>query len=220
MGESYYRFMAREIPGAFRRAWAIEAERMARKGLGRWSLGNGILQTALLTIVLWGALIVWLGPVVAPFLLIQALVGYSLLSSANYVEHYGLRRRKLAGGRYERPEPRHSWNSNHVLSNILLYQLQRHSDHHAHPTRRYQSLRHFEEAPQLPAGYFGMFLLAMIPPLWYRVMDRRVLAHTGTSVRDINLDPRRRRQLMDKYGLSGETEQPTALIDDQAGCPG
>ena len=193
---------------------------MARRGLSRWSLRNDIVQTALVTAVLWAALIAWLGLAVVPFLLIQAFFGYSLLSSANYVEHYGLRRRKLASGRYERPEPRHSWNSNHVLSNILLYQLQRHSDHHAHPTRRYQSLRHFDEAPQLPAGYFGMFLAAMIPPLWYRLMDRRVLAQTGLRAELINLDPRHRQRLIARYGLSGESQQSPALVDHQTGSPG
>lgn len=203
LGESYYRFMAREIPGAFRRAWQVEADRLRRAGEGPWSARNEILQTATITLITWGALVWWLGPAVVPFILIQAFMAYSLLTSANYVEHYGLLRHKTESGRYERPEPRHSWNSNHVLSNILLYQLQRHSDHHAHPTRRYQALRHFDEAPQLPSGYFGMFLVAFVPGLWFRIMDRRVIAHTGRRVTDINLDPMRRAELISTYGLEG-----------------
>lgn len=201
MGESYYRFMAREIPGGFRRAWQIEAERLRRVGDSPWSARNEILQTATVTLTAWGALVWWLGPAVIPFILIQAFMAYSLLTSANYVEHYGLLRKRTDSGRYERPEPRHSWNSNHLLSNILLYQLQRHSDHHAHPTRRYQSLRHFDEAPQLPSGYFGMFLVAFVPSLWFRIMDRRVMAHAGRRAGDINLDPARSAELHSRYGL-------------------
>jgi alkane 1-monooxygenase len=201
LGESYFRFMRREIPGAARRAWLLEGTRLDRKGVGRWSIENDILQAGMITFILWSGLVAWLGVAVIPLLLIQAAIGYSLLSSANYVEHYGLLRQRLDNGRYERPEPRHSWNSNHILSNILLYQLQRHSDHHAHPTRRYQSLRHFEEAPQLPAGYFGMFLVAFVPPLWYRIMDPRVLAHAGNDIDRINMDPARCEALRKQYGL-------------------
>lgn len=202
LGESYYRFIAREIPGAFRRAWRIESERLERAGRRSWSPHNEILQTAALTLAFWGGLTAWLGPGLLPLVFIQAAMAYSLLSSANYVEHYGLLRQRKADGRYERPQPRHSWNSNHVLSNILLYQLQRHSDHHAHAARRYQALRHFDEAPQLPSGYFGMFLLAFFPSLWFRVMDRRVVEHARGRASHINLDPARRARLITRYGLT------------------
>jgi len=190
LGESYYAFMTREIPGAFRRAWALERERLSGQGLGPWHHANHNLRAWALSLVFWGPLLVWLGPALLPFILVQAVFAYSLLSAANYVEHYGLRRERGADGRYERCAPRHSWNSNCVISNLLLYQLQRHSDHHAWPARRYQSLRHFDEAPQLPTGYYGMFLLAMVPPLWRRVMDRRVLAHAGGDEARINRAPR------------------------------
>jgi alkane 1-monooxygenase len=185
-GESYYRFMTREIPGAFRRAWRLERERLAALGHGPFHPGNENLQAWALSVLLWGGLAVLLGPSVLLFMAVQAVFAYSLLSAANYVEHYGLLRQKLADGRYERVAPRHSWNSNRIVSNLLLYQLQRHSDHHAWPARRYQSLRHFDEAPQLPTGYFGMFLLALVPPLWRRVMDPRVLAHVGGDPAGIN----------------------------------
>ena len=189
-GESYYRFMTREIPGAFRRAWRLERERLAGLGRGVIDPGNENLQAWALSVLFWGALLLVLGPLALPFMLVQAVFAYSLLSAANYVEHYGLLRDRGPDGRYERAAPRHSWNSNHVVSNLLLYQLQRHSDHHAWPARRYQSLRHFAEAPQLPTGYFGMFLLALAPPLWRRVMDPRVLAHVGGDTGRINrLEP-------------------------------
>ena len=101
-------------------------------------------------------------------------------------------RQKRPDGRYEPVEPRHSWNTNHIFSNIITFHLQRHSDHHANPMRPYQSLRDFEDLPRLPTGYPGMFGLAAIPPLWFRVMDPKVLAWAGGDLSRINLDPRRR----------------------------
>ena len=176
LGESVYRFAWREIPGGVRRAWRIEAARLARRGHGAWHWRNTILQSHLAALLLQGGLVMALGWTTLLFLLIHNLVAWFQLTSANYVEHYGLLRRKDSSGRYERCQPHHSWNSNHIASNLLLFHLQRHSDHHAHPGRRYQSLRHFEELPNLPSGYFGMFVLAYIPPLWFRVMDERLLA--------------------------------------------
>ncbi|HKH78719.1 MAG TPA: fatty acid desaturase, partial [Solirubrobacteraceae bacterium] len=126
----------------------------------------------------------------------QAVVGFSLLEVVNYLEHYGLLRSRREDGRYERTAPEHSWNSNSTASNVLLYHLQRHSDHHANPIRRYQALRHVDEAPQLPTGYAGMIVLAMIPPLWRRVMDRRLLAHYGGDLTRANIAPRRRARVL------------------------
>jgi alkane 1-monooxygenase len=117
------------------------------------------------------------------------VLGFSLLEVVNYLEHYGLLRQKGPDGRYERCRPAHSWNSNQIVSNVFLYHLQRHSDHHAYPTRRYQALRHFEEAPNLPAGYATMILAALVPPLWRAVMDKRVIAHYGGDVTLINVQP-------------------------------
>jgi alkane 1-monooxygenase len=188
-GESYYRFMLREIPGAFRRGWGLERERLAGLGRSAFDIRNENLQAWGLSVLFWGGLLLALGPAVLPFMVVQAVFAYSLLSAANYVEHYGLLRARRPDGRYERTAPRHSWNSNHVVSNLLIYQLQRHSDHHAWPARRYQSLRHFDEAPQLPTGYFGMFIIALVPPLWRRVMDPRVLAHVGGDAARVNRMP-------------------------------
>ena len=103
-------------------------------------------------------------------------------------------------GRYERTQPEHSWNSNNVASNVLLYHLQRHSDHHANPLRRYQSLRHFDEAPQLPTGYAGMIVAAAIPPLWRRIMDRRLIEHYEGDFSQMNIHPRTRRRVLARYG--------------------
>ncbi|EKF76058.1 alkane 1-monooxygenase [Alcanivorax hongdengensis A-11-3] len=201
MGESIWKFVWREMPGAFKRAWQLEKTRLQREGKAVWSLHNEILQPALITLVTWGALTAVFGLSILPVILAVAFWGAFQLTSANYIEHYGLRRQKDANGRYERTQPHHSWNSNHTFSNWATFHLQRHSDHHAHPARRYQSLRHFENLPSLPNGYFGMFLVSYIPPLWYAVMDKRLLAQVGTNVDNINMDPARKQALIRKYQL-------------------
>jgi len=176
MGESIYRFALREIPGGLRRAWALERERLLREGRGFWSPGNAILQSYAVTLALHAGLLLAFGWAMVPFLLVHDLAAWWQLTSANYVEHYGLLRARLPGGAWEPPRPHHSWNANHLATNLVLFHLQRHSDHHADASRRYQSLRAYPEAPQLPSGYFGMFPLAYVPWLWFRVMDPRLLA--------------------------------------------
>ncbi len=198
-GESFWAFLPRTVAGSLRSAWSIAAAAQRRKGKRVWSLGNDVLNAWALSVVLFGATIAAFGPAVVPFVVVQAVLGFSLLEVVNYIEHYGLLRQTLPNGRYERCRPEHSWNSNNLVSNLLLYHLERHSDHHANPTRRYQSLRHFEEAPQLPSGYALMIGLAYVPPLWRRVMDHRVLAHYGGDVTRANIHPRRRRQVLARY---------------------
>ncbi|HXG29471.1 MAG TPA: alkane 1-monooxygenase [Nevskiales bacterium] len=200
LGENFYAFLPRTVIGSLKSAWRIEKARLARAGKSPWSWENENLQAWGMTVVLWGALLAVFGPALLPFLIIQAVYGFSLLEVVNYVEHYGLLRQKEAAGRYERCQPRHSWNSNHIVTNLLLYQLQRHSDHHANPTRAYQALRHFDESPQLPTGYAGMVLLAYFPPLWRRVMDKRVLAHYRGDLSRANIQPSRRTELLARYG--------------------
>lgn len=202
MGESIYRFALRELPGGIRRAWALESERLKAAGHSPWDLRhNAMLQSYAVTLLLQGALVIAFGWVMLPFLAIHNVVAWWQLTSANYVEHYGLLRRKLPNGAYEAPQPHHSWNTNHLVTNLALFHLQRHSDHHAYPSRRYQSLRHFEDLPQLPSGYLGMFPLAYIPPLWFRVMDRRLLAlpRVRGDFDRVNLDPRRAQALRQRF---------------------
>lgn len=200
LGESFWAFLPRTVAGSLRSAWGIEAARLDRLGKSHWSLRNDILSAWAMTVGLFAVLAIAFGPVVLPYLLVQAAIGFSLLEVVNYLEHYGLLREKKEDGRYERCRPEHSWNSNNVASNVLLYHLQRHSDHHANPTRRYQALRHVEEAPQLPTGYAGMIVLAWFPPLWRRVMDPRLLAHYGGDVSRANIQPRQRRRVLARYG--------------------
>jgi alkane 1-monooxygenase len=199
LGESFYRFWPRTVSGSLRSAWELERVRLGRLESSMWTPRNDILSAWAMTVVLFGALVAVFGVVVLPYLAIQAVLGFSLLEVVNYLEHYGLLRQRREDGRYERTQPEHSWNSNNTASNVLLYHLQRHSDHHANPVRRYQALRHVEQAPQLPTGYAGMILVAAFPPLWRRIMDHRVLEHYEGDVSRANLQPRigarRRRRL-------------------------
>lgn len=198
-GESFWAFLPRTVFGSLRSAWHLEAERLARQGKGVWSLENENLQSWGMSVVLFAVLLAVLGWLALPFLLIQAIYGFHLLEVVNYLEHYGLCRQKKADGRYERCEPEHSWNSNHMVTNLFLYHLQRHSDHHANPTRKYQALRHFEHSPQLPSGYAGMITLAYFPPIWYALMNKRVLAHYKGDMSRINMYEPRRAELTARY---------------------
>ncbi len=214
LGESYWAFLPRTMVGGLCSAWALEQERLNRRGLrpGSWQrIGrNECLQAWSMTLLLYASLCAWLGWQVLPFLLVQAFYGASLLEVVNYIEHYGLLRPTGENGMPVRCAPEHSWNSSHRVSNLFLYHLQRHSDHHAHPSRRYQALRHFDSSPQLPSGYAGMLLLAYFPPLWYRVMDPRVLAHYGGDVRRANLQLGQERALLARYGRPSNSAEASA----------
>jgi alkane 1-monooxygenase len=190
LGENIYRFVVRETPGAWRRAWRSEAVRLARRGKSVWALDNEVLQPLLITVVLYGALFAAFGNIMLIFLPVQAAFGWWQLTTANFIEHYGLLRQRAADGRYERCQPEHSWNANHIATNVILFHLQRHSDHHANPTRRYQSLRNFDGLPELPSGYPAMFALSYLPWAWRRVMDPRVIAWARGDLSKINIAPR------------------------------
>ncbi|MDR3665007.1 MAG: alkane 1-monooxygenase [Mycobacterium sp.] len=194
-GESVYYFVVRAAVGSTRSAWQLEAKRLNRQGHSRWSLRNDVLNAWLMSLVLFTGLALWFHPVVLPWLFGQAVVGIFLLEGMNYLSHYGLRRQKLPSGRYERLRAQHSWNSNTVIMNVFLLHLQRHSDHHADPSHRYQGVRHAEEAPQLPGNYGAMFVLSLFPWLWRRVMDPRVLALYGGDLRLTALSPRALKRL-------------------------
>jgi len=178
-GESYYGFMAREYPGAWKRAWRLESKRADRRGYSRFSPKNEVVATVILQIVLWGAVTAWLGWAVLPYLLVAAFFGSSVLSQQNYVGHYGLLREKRPDGKYLPCMPHHSWNTKNLMTNMISYNLARHSDHHAHPSRHYQHLRNLKDVPELPYGYGTMFLLTYFPPLFRRVMDPVVLENVG-----------------------------------------
>lgn len=216
VGESFYAFWPRTVWGSLRSAWMLEKRRYARRKQQPWRIGNDVLNAFAMTLLMWVALVLWLGPIIIPFLALQAVVGFTLLEAVNYLEHYGLLRQKVHHGdreRYERVEPRHSWNSNNVATNVLLYHLQRHSDHHANPTRRYQALQDDEEAPVLPTGYAGMILLSLVPPLWRRVMDARVSAHYDGDMSLANISPRKRDRILAQHTHTA-TEAPAAVSEE------
>ncbi len=174
--EQFHSFFLRVLPECLMSAFRAEKAMLARKGLPWWDRSNPFwrywtLQAffALLALLLGG----WSGLLLFAF---QALVAVWQLEIVNYMEHYGLVRKHLGSGRYEPIRPRHSWNAAHKASNWLLINLQRHPDHHARPDRRFPLLQNHgpEEAPQLPFGYPLMSLIALIPPLWRRLMNPRV----------------------------------------------
>jgi alkane 1-monooxygenase len=212
LGESFWEFLPRTVAGSLRSALHLERIRLDRMGKPFWTIHNDVLNAWAMTVVLFGALVAGFGVQVLPWLVLQAVVGASLLEVVNYLEHYGLLRQRADDGRYERCRPGHSWNSDNIASNVFLYHLQRHSDHHANPTRRYQALRHFEELPELPSGYATMIVLAYLPPLWRRVMDPRVLAHYGGDVTRANILPRKRERILARYGAGPPAAgaEPTA----------
>jgi len=202
VGESFYRFWPRTVFGSLASAWELESRRYSRRGQHPFRIGNDVINALLMTAALWALMVIWLGPAIMPFLLIQAFIAITLLEAVNYLEHYGMLR-EIVGvpgkERYERVEPRHSWNSNNIATNVLLYHLQRHSDHHAHPTRRYQALRDEKSAPALPTGYASMILLALVPPAWNRVMDPRVLDHFDGDISRANVAPHKRERILRRY---------------------
>lgn len=176
--EGFHRFFPRVLRQSLRSAWKAEAAMLARRGLSRWHRSNpfwryAVLQAAMLALAF--ALGGWTG---LGLFLFQAFIAIWQLELTNYIEHYGLTRRHLGEGRYEHVLPRHSWNAEHRATNWLLINLQRHSDHHYKPDRRFPLLQTYgeDEAPLLPFGYPLMTMAAMVPPVWKRVMNPRVRA--------------------------------------------
>ncbi|MDN5939075.1 MAG: alkane 1-monooxygenase, partial [Salinisphaera sp.] len=214
----YYYLIFRQFPhSAFIRPLQLEKQRLARSGKSAWSLENQYIQSMLVTIVAYGALIAAFGAIVIPYLLMVAFTSYFFLGFIDYIEHYGLLRAKLANGRYERPRPEHSWNTDHVATNIIYLHAQRHSDHHAWPTRRYQVLRSFPGLPTMPTGYPGMYWLSIIPPLWRAVMYPKLLKLHDYDLNRINVDPRQRAALFAKY--SRVPDQSVQVADSGAADP-
>jgi alkane 1-monooxygenase len=175
-GEGFWRFLPRTVIGSYRSAWTLECERLQRLGLPVSGWRNQMLWFTALPIAIGAALGLALGPMATALFFAQSAMAITLLETVNYVEHYGLVRKQLADGRYERVDLRHSWDADNLITNCFLIHLQRHADHHTHPTRPYQALRHVDQSPKLPAGYAGMIPLAVIPPLWFAVMNPRLEA--------------------------------------------
>jgi alkane 1-monooxygenase len=174
MGENLYAFWFRSVKDSYFNAWKIENEQLRKEGKTVWRWQNEMLRFHVYQMAYLFIIQYTFGTTALFFAVGFAIVGFLLLETVNYIEHYGLRRKQLSNGRYEPVLPVHSWNSDHELGRIFLYELTRHSDHHYKATRKYQVLRHFDESPQLPFGYPLSMLVSLVPPLWFKIMDKRV----------------------------------------------
>jgi alkane 1-monooxygenase len=171
LGQSIYGFLFPSIVGQFRSAWHLESERLSKIKKPFWSLHNEMMVFMVMQLAFCGLMLALFGWVFLLLFVLVSFLSFSLLEIVNYLEHYGLERDQLENGRYEKVSHHHSWNSDHIISRMFLFELTRHSDHHAAASRKYQILRTFDDAPQLPTGYPGMILVALFPPLWFRIMD-------------------------------------------------
>ena len=178
-GEVLYLFIIRSVIYSFISAWKIEEKRLNRKKLTVWHLSNEMLQFIVIEILAIAAIYFLFGLTAMWFFIAAAVVGFVLLETVQYIEHYGLARKKITEKRYEDTNPAHSWNSNHLMGRLVLFELSRHSDHHYQPHRKYQILKSHKNSPQMPTGYPGMMLLSTIPPLWFWLMDKKVDVFNG-----------------------------------------
>ncbi len=173
-GENLYHFWGRSVYGSYLNAWRLERNRLLKIGKHPWSWANEMIRFTVIQLGYLVAVGLAYNLMMVGFAVTIAVFGFLMLESVNYIEHYGLQRKKLSTGRYEKVMPKHSWNSDHEVGRIFLYELTRHSDHHYKATRKYQVLRHFDESPQLPFGYPMAILTALVPPIWFKVMNKRV----------------------------------------------
>lgn len=177
INENLYAFWRRSVIGSWINAWKIEKKRLESNGQSPLSSLNLMIIFLIMQFIYSAILLLNFNLQVFLALLLSGIVSFLFLETINYVEHYGLRRKKLESGRYERVQPWHSWNSNHHLGRIILYELTRHSDHHFLAHKKYQLLDHHDKSPQLPFGYPTSMLISMLPPLWFRIMNKRIESH-------------------------------------------
>lgn len=174
MNETLYHFWIRSLVYSYISAWKIENKDLKRRMKPVWSFKNQMLRFQGYQVVFWGVLLLLFGWKNILLYTGAAIIGFLLLETVNYIEHYGLQREKISEFRYEKVNPIHSWNSNHVVGRIMLFELSRHSDHHFQPQKKYQILEHHDQSNQMPTGYPGMMLLSMFPPIWFSVMNPKI----------------------------------------------
>jgi alkane 1-monooxygenase len=172
--QSLYAFWPQTLVGTYKSAWKIANEELIKKGQSVFSLRNEMLLFQLIQLLFLVGIFIFFGLTTTLLFMVAALIGGLLLESVNYIEHYGLTRNETENHQFERVQPHHSWNSNHIIGRLMLFELSRHSDHHYLASRKYQILRSFDNAPQMPTGYPGMILLSLVPPLWFKVMNNRM----------------------------------------------
>jgi alkane 1-monooxygenase len=181
-GEPVYTFYFRTIIFSYLSAWHIANDELKKKGKPVLSLQNEMIQFHLIQIAFVAIIFFLFSWLITLYFLAAALIGILLLETVNYIEHYGLQRKSTGDGKYERAMPEHSWNSDHVIGRLMLFELSRHSDHHYLASRKYQVLRHHDNAPQMPTGYPGMMILSLVPPAWFYIMNRRIKSLQKTQL--------------------------------------
>jgi alkane 1-monooxygenase len=172
--QSVYAFWVQTFIGTYLSAWHIAIEDAKKKQRFMPVLFNEMMLFQLIQIGLLLLIYINFGFIITAYFIFAALIGAILLETVNYIEHYGLQREKGAGALFERVQPHHSWNSNHIIGRLMLFELSRHSDHHYMASRKYQVLRNMDEAPQMPTGYPGMIILSLFPPLWFKIMHQQM----------------------------------------------
>ncbi|HLF46487.1 MAG TPA: alkane 1-monooxygenase [Chitinophagaceae bacterium] len=173
-GEWVFAFYFRSVIFSYLSAWHIANKEVQKKGYAVFSIQNEMIQFQFIQGAFIALLFFLFGWLITLYFLAAAVIGFLLLETVNYIEHYGLQRKISAEGKYERAMPVHSWNSDHVIGRLFLFELSRHSDHHYLASRKYQLLRHHDDSTQMPTGYPGMMLLALLPPVWFWVMNKRI----------------------------------------------
>ena len=198
LNETFYAFWPRTVVGSWMDAWKLEQYRLTKMKQNFWNpIHNEMLRFQLIQIAFTVTIYLIFGWIGVVGFIASSVIGFTLLEIVNYIEHYGMLRKQMSNGSYEKVKPHHSWNSNHEMGRILLFELTRHSDHHFNPSRKYQILRNFAHAPQMPTGYLAMIPLALIPPLWFKIMNPLVEKHNAT--------------VTDEYAKSLETVEDTEL---------
>ena len=173
-GENIFSFWIRSVFTGYISAWNIEFLRLKRLNKFKFSLENEMLRFQIIQVLFVSSIYFVFGTQITIYFLFTAVMGFLLLETVNYIEHYGLQRKINVNGKYERVQPFHSWNSNHPIGRIMLFELSRHSDHHFNASRKYQILKNHENSPEMPTGYPGMMILSLFPPLWFYVMNKRI----------------------------------------------
>lgn len=176
LNENVYRFLLRSMSEGYISAWRIQIGILKKQQVSIFSFRNTMLLFQITQILLLVLIFILFGIKATLLFIASAFIGIILLEIINYIEHYGLLRKEVKSGVYEKVQPWHSWNSDHVFGRVFLFELTRHSDHHYKASRKYQVLRRFEDSPQLPSGYPAMMLLSLIPFMWFREMNPRVQA--------------------------------------------
>jgi alkane 1-monooxygenase len=172
--QNLYSFWVQSVTGTYVKAWQIQNNLNRIENRSLFSLNNDMFWFTVIQLCYLTAIFFVFGLKVLLVALFSGIIGFLLLETINYIEHYGLQRKLLPSGRFERVTEKHSWNSNHVLGRIILYELTRHSDHHFKSSKEYQLLEHHEESPQLPYGYPASMVLSFIPPLWFALMNNKI----------------------------------------------